>query len=366
MFSIAKRNENDIKSLREFSMPTSNHKLPEDSALYQLNPPYRLRILAFHPQDKNNHYLLTTIDPVNIVYTTLSKEEFASQVPSVLHQHDYYEILFVLNGEIYQNIENQRHLYPEGSCCLLNKNVRHCEEHSTDYRVVFLELSEHLLSCIHSFFSLSFFEEDTVFLPEELNNFFRTVFYPDHSSYEKDYIDFIPLHDQKWRVEHVHQIFESIILESISPKTGSTLLIYQHLFHLFVALADVSAYTTAPVRIGTGVENKIFNQITQTMNAYNGRITRQKLETELNYSATYLNYISKKYTGLSILEYGMTICMKQVLHYLEETEMSISDIAIELGFSNRTQFYKKFVEFYSVTPAQYRKELKERRKDGKP
>lgn len=66
-----------------------------------------------------------------------------------------------------------------------------------------------------------------------------------------------------------------------------------------------------------------------------------------------LNQI-KKYTGMSLLEYGQTIFLKEAEQLLTKTERKISEIIKELGFSNRTYFYRIFKERYGITPNEYR------------
>lgn len=119
-------------------------------------------------------------------------------------------------------------------------------------------------------------------------------------------------------------------------------------------LNDRTLYHTNPVAIGTEAENHLYTEITHIMELTSGRATRAQLEEELHYSGTYLNRIVKKYTGLSIFDYGMTFCMKNAAALLTGTELSIAEIASRLQFGNRSNFYKQFTGFYHMTPAQYR------------
>lgn len=50
----------------------------------------------------------------------------------------------------------------------------------------------------------------------------------------------------------------------------------------------------------------------------------------------------------------MTFCMRRAAKWLVETDMSISEIAANLQFGNRTNFYKQFEQTYHMTPAKYR------------
>ena len=57
---------------------------------------------------------------------------------------------------------------------------------------------------------------------------------------------------------------------------------------------------------------------------------------------------------MSLHEYGMKICMKKAANLLAKTSRSVSEIASDLQFTNRTYFYKLFTTEYGMTPKEYR------------
>ena len=65
--------------------------------------------------------------------------------------------------------------------------------------------------------------------------------------------------------------------------------------------------------------------------------------------STQKNTIVHKYTGMCLYDYGMTFTLKKAEHLLSDTTASISSIALQLGFNNRTHFYKIFKEKYGIT-----------------
>ena len=64
--------------------------------------------------------------------------------------------------------------------------------------------------------------------------------------------------------------------------------------------------------------------------------------------------IVKKYSGKTLLEYGQDIYLEEARRLLLDTDMSISDIITELGFSNRSHFYRVFRRAFGETPLDYR------------
>lgn len=85
-----------------------------------------------------------------------------------------------------------------------------------------------------------------------------------------------------------------------------------------------------------------------------GRMSRSDLERVLCYSGNYMNTIIKKHTGMCLYDYGLTFTLKKAAALLSDTPASISSIAIQMGFSNRTHFYKLFRDKYGITPGEYR------------
>ena len=46
-----------------------------------------------------------------------------------LHHHEHLEIMYVLSGSVTHKIEDKVYTYQSGQCCLMNKNIKHCEEY---------------------------------------------------------------------------------------------------------------------------------------------------------------------------------------------------------------------------------------------
>lgn len=85
------------------------------------------------------------------------------------------------------------------------------------------------------------------------------------------------------------------------------------------------------------------------------RITRDGSEEQMNYSSDYLNRILKKYTAMTLTEYGQTFYLENARKMLLETDKTISNTIRETGFSNRSYFYRFFAEKYGATPQEYRR-----------
>ncbi len=326
-----------------------------DTDQFILNYPYRITLISIQPDRPEEYQKLTMISPHDTFFSKLSLKE-VKQIPNGrnLHKHDFYEIMIVLDGEVYQNIENERHLYTKGSCCILNKNVRHTEEYKDYYRVAFVQISSDFMRHLYGCMTLHIFGRHKTtdskflqFLDDNIN---------ERQSANKNYLDLIPKKEHEFLVKHVHSILDQIVHITIDPAPDANIRVQSLFLDLLYNLSRPDYYDSLPIRIGTDTENRLFQEVTKLFEANHGHISRKELSDTLSYSGTYLNAICKKYSGLSLFDYGMHFCMKEAGIRLLETDQSITDISRDLGFTNQTHFYKVFKEKYKMTPLQYRKQ----------
>jgi YesN/AraC family two-component response regulator len=76
-----------------------------------------------------------------------------------------------------------------------------------------------------------------------------------------------------------------------------------------------------------------------------------------NYNPDYIGKLVKKVTEKTLTELIKEQKMKQAEYLLKNTEMTVSDIVVEIGYSNISYFYRQFKEEIGITPDEYRKKL---------
>ena len=313
--------------------------------------PVSLYYYTFRKDLPHAQLTCTTITPSSFVYYTMSRREasvFQRNLP--LHRHNFYELTYVIDGELYQNIETSRHLYPKGSFCLMNKNVRHREEYSEYSRILFLQLSEDFISSVLNFPAV-FPAADPVI--QKIKDFFGKIHENDESG-SKSYIDFIPAEETSMATDGLYTYFEKISFCLMNKDATSSLEIAQLLMKILFRLFNENCFSTTPVNVGTEKQREIFYALTRYIDSHMGRVSRRELEKVFHYSGDYLYQIIEKYTGHSIASYCMQISMQYAAKYLSQTNASVQDICLMLGFSNRTQFYREFKKAYGMTPKAFR------------
>ena len=312
---------------------------------------------TIHPDDKENNYIFTFINPDTFFSHTYKLNDPQSPITyQQLHYHDFFELIYVISGTMYQQIETERHLYPAGSLCLLNCFISHQEEYSTDFRALFLRLPIPLVKTLLHDINNFYFEIEQNYMNRLVEHFFEnTLNLPEQSySLRKEYLDFIPKKEFPGARQYMYHLFDSLTRQITNPTIGSTYIVRCILMQILCELSDSSHYQIIPLNLGTDAETELFQAIRNQIQNHHGHISRQELETTLSYSGSYLNRIVKKYTGYSIKQYALSISLKEAVDLLQSTDMPVNEICNTLHFSNLTYFYSSFQKKYGTTPKKYR------------
>lgn len=260
------------------------------------------------------------------------------------HQHDYYELMYVLEGAVEQQIENSTYVYQRGEGCFINRNTKHRELSGTDFFVVYLCLSkEYVWELI----------EEAGKTSGNIYRFLRSSM-EEKSFYKKDYL-YISAKENEDGITQTRNIFEKMTRELVEKDSG-----YLHIFHglverLFGVLQNKEFYQVLHITLDSSVEEQLFEQIKRLIEQNPEKYSRQELAKELNYSGDYLNKIVKKFTGLTITHYCQKVLLKKAKALLQENGMSVSAVMAEVGFKNSSHFYELFKKEFGVLPGECRK-----------
>ena len=342
MFAMISGEQHSIKELEKSGM----------SGRRRLLRPFSFFLLSSGDAPDRADYIIAQCAPGFAVYSSGRKEELPFEYTHPpLHQHDFYELLCVLDGELYQVIEGIRHYYPAGSACILNPNVRHTEELTTRFRAVYLQMTAQFLS--DCFAAPAYFDCDSGEEYRSIREFFLEAS-PDSPDF-REYIDFIPRPEDKTAPGDIHRIADRMLRETISPAPGSSSRIRAMTTELFRLLFDERRCSRTPIRLGTDREARLFGEIRLLMEERNGMIGRDELSAALHYSGNYIYQTVRKYTNMNIVDYAISCRLKEAARLLAESDSTVEDIASGLGFRNKTHFYAVFRRTYGTTPASYRK-----------
>ena len=335
--------KDNITSYRESKIPMF--------LLLMTNRAYSYGKMQFFSPEAQYEFV-STINP-EAQYEFTSPDEPEGKVP--MHQHNGFEFTIILRGSMYQIVEGKRYYYPAGSCCLMNRNTLHNEELSTDFQCIFVFLSTKFVEQLMGNYENLLFPEDRKIMQNMVFRFMEENLDENHNN-TKEFLDFIPKTNQEDQIRPVQQIFEEMKRVMIEKKPGSSYRTLELLLRLFGILSDPDCYNAVHITSHTSMESLLFSRIDHILSKRHGRITHTELAQILNYNGSYIGRIVKKCTGKSLFDYSMKYTMAYAAECLLTTSKSITDIASELDFTNRSHFYKLFRESFGMTPKDYRKQ----------
>lgn len=338
--------KNDFFEIKNFNSDFNQY--------YHLASPFNAVIETYRSDLEKPYFKMAGFAPDQCHHYMIDNPAFLEKMMSrPLHQHDFFEIMFVLQGEAVIKIEDTKRVYPAGTGCIVNCNLRHVEMLSHDFRIFFLNLSKDYILSI--FQADDIFKENCAHSQDELQAFhFLNQNVTNANNNQKEYMDFYPTYNNNTSYHKLYTLAENIISTILSPQIGSSFFINGYICQFLKTISDDTLYHLSNIQIAYGNDFFIFSQLTHLLENSNGRLSRSELSSALNYSGDYLNRISKKYTGMSLFEYGTTFTIRKAEYYLLKTDMSVSEIVSALAFTNKSHFYKLFYDKHKMSPKEYR------------
>ena len=245
-----------------------------------------------------------------------------------IHNHDYYQIWYVLKGECKHKIDNHNFTLSEGELIVIPPFSYHSmSQGSSDLLVIGIDFNEKIFSSVY-----------------KDNDIFISCINPLFSGTK-----------EKMSIE---TSFEKLILEMFEEYTNKTtfyeIVIRSNLLKLIVALERMNISPES-----TKTENHaIAEALKYIHNNINTKIKIEDLCKISNLSPTSLGVYFKKITGKTVVEYINKIKIDKSKQLLKETDFSITDISYELGFSDSAYFNRVFKKMTSLSPKGYRNKHK--------
>lgn len=194
-------------------------------------------------------------------------------------------------------------------------------------------------------------------MEKEIEAFIRTT----EESSRKKYMDLCELH------QHLTHIFFSYLYEHDADVTGLFTREYTYMDYMdcfasaqglrkgvqyMLNAIDALQTRNAPMSDVEKARMYIAENITNP-------ITVTKVSEHVNLSAEYFTKLFKRETGQNIKEYIIQSKISAAKDMLEHSNMSISMIALELGYSNFSHFTQVFKKYEKMTPSEYRHRMQD-------
>ena len=318
------------------------------ASYYEYRSPFVLQYVRHEPGVAHGYHL-TTYAPEGVSHVDVDIQSLTGlpEEPPP-HSVNTVRLLAVLEGEVLLNLEGKRILYTRDTACLLGPAIREIESFSTAYEMVFLNLTPEYIRRFDPESGGFLFGTERHVENPIWHALLNAEFWGEHR-----YLDLCPSQNSQ-RPNALRDILQEMRQILQAPFFGATFALMERTTALFAVLSDSSLYQMTWLEQKANMDAMLFSRISMLLRAEHGRISRSVLSERLSYSGAHISRVVKKYTGMSLFDYSMTLCLSRAAVLLVTTRRPVSEIMEELSFSNQTHFYQLFRERYGMSPGEYR------------
>lgn len=254
------------------------------------------------------------------------------------HCHDGYEFYVFLEGNVNCYVEQQCFHMERGDLLIIRPGEYHrpIALDNGDYERITLNIHEALLQRLSS-------------QKSNLSAVFR--------NHPKNKACFV--HLQPEQLESLLSLTAQIEALLSSDAFGTELLIQAHLLQALVLIN--TAFQTAENTTPNIMPKLIRDLLSYIDSNLSEKITLESLEQKFFLNGTHLSRQFKKHTGLTLRSY----LLERRISYartLLTTDLSITEVCQQAGFSDYANFIRSFTKATGVSPGKYAKQRKDNKK----
>lgn len=261
--------------------------------------------------------------------------------PAFVHSHNFFEVVYVYSGSAIHTLDAENHILHQGNLCILSPGASHSLEVFDDSIVINALIRK-------GTFNDNFFE----FLRDYniLSSFFL------NNLYAKQHINYITFHTQG--DQELQNILLDMFIEHFNEDELSDGILNNLLMIYFSKL--LRKYRDS-VRLPEGrtKKNEKILEILNFIQSNYQSVTLTDISNHFHFAPQYVSALIKENTGQTYSAILLKIRLDRASDLLINTNLSIGDIAEEVGYVNPPHFIRLFNQHYHVSPARYRKQTKE-------
>ena len=209
----------DVASLVNNSKNSIHVEVNElNSTLYQIKTPFQLTYIAYN-RDLQSMNITTLSGKYSHQYTLHQSDVKIQYDKRILHFHDYFELVVILDGTLTQLIEDKEYHYPAGSCCLINRSLYHSEYYTDSARVLFIGFSVEFIRGLFEDCNLADFSQEKDILNSD---FYKFIMDDLKHPGGKTYLDYIPAIKNQTSTNLLHDINSRLMDVLLHPVFGAT------------------------------------------------------------------------------------------------------------------------------------------------
>ena len=259
-----------------------------------------------------------------------------------LHYHEEYELIYITSGQGQEFIGDSVKKYTIGDLVLIGSNVPHL--HLCDSITGKSIEQKSICDILH--FTSSIFPDNLASIQEY--SFVKLVLEQglhgvkfNSSKVVKTVLKMMKTINNKRGIERLITLLK--ILDLLGKSNDTTLI------------SSITHSGTATMQPTNEPIDKIFTYI---ISNFRKAITLNDVANYTKFNPASLCRYFKKITGKTIFDYLNEIRVEYACKLLSHSNLTISQIAYEVGFNNLSHFNKRFKSITQQTPTEYKKHIK--------
>lgn len=142
--------------------------------------------------------------------------------------------------------------------------------------------------------------------------------------------------------------------EAVTDDITRQLYIKSSLLRILAVISSYDLFEVTEKNYDRRIET-IKQTLTYIQENYKEKIYIRDLAGLIGMNEQYFCRFFKKAIGRSPMEYVNEYRIKKAIHFLQETDMSVTEICLESGYNNFGNFLREFRKYTDTTPLQYRR-----------
>ncbi len=251
-----------------------------------------------------------------------------------LHSHDYYQVYFILGGQLIHHTETGSAPLSYGEVFIIPPNMPHYIEAEPD---------------TVDFYSMSFLPS---FFPEN-NSGNRLIadflYYLKTATAEKILPKFSLRHDD---IIFAETIFNRIMNEFSAERTAKNEMLYEYVSLLLTMFARIYFEQETLALRSEANKETVIHCIAYIQNHFDEDITLDEITKHSAMSKTRFCNLFNSITGTSFKNYLNMFRIKKASEMILTGE-KLSAVSTRCGYNDFSTFYRNFKKYMSVSPAEY-------------
>ena len=269
----------------------------------------------------------------------------AGEMKTYLHRHTYVQVNYVYKGSGYHTVGGKKNEIVKGDIFIIPPFVPHEIASNSDKKLEIFEFE------FRTDFVLPHIEDD-----EKADGYLDFAYLEPFMVVEEEMRPRFNLNDKMQN--EVESILWEVYEEYEKQNAGYKLVSKALLLKLLVLVGRAFSNEIK----GTETE-KIFGKYKKAVlksaqyidENFSKSLTLDEIASKAGYSKSHFCYLFKSVMGKTYIEYLNEVRVSAAKRLLTETEMSISEIAYEVGYNSGANFNKNFKLITGVTPTSIRK-----------